>query len=160
MTSGMRVYTPIAQGIVQAEDSEYTLTPLLMTSDAAYSLVDYQNAETVEKSDTDPEGSFAVAMAAQNDTTGAKVVWGNCPNMLLSTANQSVSGGNAQMFGSVVNWFNGEQTTAVINSKSMSAASLAVPNAARIGLALLFVFVLPIVCLIAGVVICLIRRRR
>ena len=160
MTSGMRVYTPIAQGIVQAEDSEYTMTPLLMTSDAAYSLVDYQNAETVEKSDTDPEGSFAVAMAAQNDTTGAKVVWVNCPNMLLSTANQSVSGGNAQMFGSVVNWFNGEQTTAVINSKSMSAASLVVPNAARIGLALLFVFVLPIVCLIAGVVICLIRRRR
>lgn len=160
MTSGMRVYTPIAQGIVQAEDSEYALTPLLMTSDAAYSLVNYQNAETVEKSDTDPEGSFAVAMAAQNDTTGAKVVWVNCPNMLLSTANQSVSGGNAQMFGSVVNWFNGEQTTAVINSKSMSAASLAVPNAARIGLALLFVFVLPIVCLIAGVVICLIRRRR
>lgn len=160
MTTGMRVYTPIAQGIVLSEDSEYVLTTLLSTSDAAYSLLDYTNAETIEKSDEDPEGSFAVAAAAENSTTGARVVWINCPNALLSASNQSISGGNAQMLGSIANWFNGEQTTAVINSKSLSAESLNVPNGAMIGLGLLFIFVVPIVCLIAGVVICLIRRRR
>ena len=160
MTSGMRVYMPIAQGIVQSEDSEYVLTTLLSTSDAAYSLLDYANAETVEKSDDDPEGSFAVAVAAENSSTGARVVWINCPNALLSATNQSVSGGNAQMLGSLANWFNGEQTTAVISSKSLSAESLTVPNGAMIGLGLLFIFVLPLVSLIAGVVICLIRRRR
>ena len=108
MTSGMRVYMPIAQGIVQSEDSEYVLTTLLSTSDAAYSLLDYANAETVEKSDDDPEGSFAVAVAAENSSTGARVVWINCPNALLAATNQSVSGGNAQMLGSLANWFNGE----------------------------------------------------
>lgn len=160
MTSGMRVYTPIAQGIVQSEDSEFVLTTLLSTSDAAYSLINYGEAETVEKSDTDPEGSFAVAVAAENTSTGARVVWVNCPNTLLSGTNQSVSGGNAQMLGSIVNWFNDEQTTAVISSKSLSASSLTVPNAARLGLGILFVFALPIICLITGVVVCLIRRRR
>lgn len=160
MTSGMRVYTPIAQGIVQSEDSEFVLTTLLSTSDAAYSLINYEEAETVEKSDTDPEGSFAVAVAAENTSTGARVVWVNCPNTLLSGTNQSVSGGNAQMLGSIVNWFNDEQTTAVISSKSLSASSLTVPNAARLGLGILFVFALPIICLITGVVVCLIRRRR
>ncbi|UWP68457.1 Gldg family protein [Subdoligranulum variabile] len=160
MTSGMRVYMPIAQGIVQSDDSEYVLTTLLSTSDQAYSLLDYTNAETVEKSEEDPEGSFAVAVAAENTSTGARVVWINCPNALLSATNQSVSGGNAQMLGSLANWFNVEQTTAVISSKSLSAESLTVPNGAMIGLGLLFIFVLPIVCLIAGVVICLIRRRR
>jgi len=160
MTSGMRVYTPIAQGIVKSEDTEYILTSLLSTSSDAYSMVDYANAETVEKSDTDPEGSFDVAVAAENTTTGARVVWINCPNMLLSGTNQSVSGGNAQMLGSIANWFNDQQTTAVISSKSLSAEGLTVPNAARLGLGLLFIFALPIVCLIAGVVICLIRRRR
>ena len=42
----------------------------------------------------------------------------------------------------------------------MSAVGLSVPNAALVGLSLLFVFVLPIACLVAGVAVCLIRRRR
>lgn len=160
VTSGMMVYAPIAQGIVQSDDSDYTLTPLLTTGDSAYSLENYATAETAEKADTDPEGSFDVAVAAENPTTGGKLVWINCPNVLLSGTNQSVSGGNAQLLGSVVNWFNDAQTTAVIDGKSMSATSLSVPNVAIIGLGVLFIFVLPIVCLIVGVVVCLIRRRR
>ena len=56
--------------------------------------------------------------------------------------------------GSIVNWCNGQQTTAVISAKSMSAAALTVPAGAIIGLGVLFVFVLPIVCLIAGAVVC------
>lgn len=160
VTSNRMIYLPIAQGIVTDETSEYLLTPLLTTGDSAYSLENYATAETAEKADTDPEGTFSVAVAAENTTTGAKVVWINCPNALLSGTNQSVSGGNAQLLGSIVNWFNGAQTTAVIDGKSMSAASLAVPNAAIVGLGLLFIFVLPLVCLIVGVVVCLVRRRR
>ena len=79
---------------------------------------------------------------------------------LLSSINQQVSGGNAQLLGSAVNWLNGAQTTAVINAKSMSAASLNVPVSAAVPLGVLFTLVLPIVCLIAGAVICVVRRRR
>lgn len=160
MSSGMMVYTPIAQGIVTAEDSAYSFTPLLTTGDSAYSMENYATAETAVKSDTDPEGRFNVAVAAENSATGARVVWINCPNTLLSGMNQSVSGGNAQFLGCVVNWFNDQQTAAVISGKSMSAVGLSVPNAALVGLSLLFVFVLPIACLVAGVAVCLIRRRR
>ncbi|WP_300253189.1 Gldg family protein [uncultured Subdoligranulum sp.] len=160
MSSGMMVYTPIAQGIVTAEDSAYSFTPLLTTGDSAYSMENYATAEIAAKSDTDPEGRFNVAVAAENSATGARVVWINCPNTLLSGMNQSVSGGNAQFLGCVVNWFNDQQTSAVISGKSMSAVGLSVPNAALVGLSLLFVFVLPIACLVAGVAVCLIRRRR
>lgn len=160
MSSGMMVYTPIAQGIVTAEDSAYSFTPLLTTGDSAYSMENYATAETAAKSETDPEGRFNVAVAAENSATGARVVWINCPNTLLSGMNQSVSGGNAQFLGCVVNWFNDQQTSAVISGKSMSAVGLSVPNAALVGLSLLFVFVLPIACLVAGVAVCLIRRRR
>ena len=160
MSSGMMVYTPIAQGIVTEAEGEYALTPLLTTGDSAYSLENYATAETAEKSETDPEGRFNVAVAAENTATGARVVWINCPNTLLSGMNQSVSGGNAQFLGCIVNWFNDQQTSAVISGKSLSAAGLVVPNGARIGLGLLFIFVLPIACLVTGVAICLIRRRR
>ena len=133
---------------------------LLTTGDAAYSMENYATAETAQKADTDPEGCFAVAVAADNSATGARVVWVNCPNLLESNINQAVSGGNAQFLGSVVNWMNGEQTTAVINAKSMSAASLSVPTSAAIPLGVLFTLVLPIVCIIAGAVVCVVRRRR
>ena len=158
--SNMMVYTPIAQGITTDEDSEFSFTDLLTTGDAAYSMENYATAETAQKADTDPEGTFTVAVAAENVTTGARVVWVNCPNLLLSNINQAVSGGNAQFLGSVVNWMNGEQTTAVISAKSMSAASLSVPTSAALPLGVLFTLVLPIICLIAGAVVCVVRRRR
>ena len=158
--SGMMVYTPIAQGIVKHEDGDYTFTSLLSTSSTAYSMEDYATAETAQKADTDPEGSFDVALAAENTTTGTRVVWINCPNFLQGSINQSVSGGNAQLLGSIVNWFDGEQTTAVISGKSLSAASLSVPNNMIVVLGVLFTLVLPIVCVVAGLVICVIRRRR
>ena len=105
-------------------------------------------------------GSEMCIRDRDNSATGARVVWVNCPNLLESNINQAVSGGNAQFLGSVVNWMNGEQTTAVINAKSMSAASLSVPTSAAIPLGVLFTLVLPIVCVIAGAVVCVVRRRR
>ena len=158
--SKMMVYTPIAQGIVTHEDGDYTFNSLLSTSDSAYSMENYATAETAQKADTDPEGSFDVAVAAEDTITGTRVVWVNCPNFLQDSINQSVSGGNAQLLGSIVNWFDGEQTTAVISGKSMSATSLTVSNTVIVVLGLLFTIVLPIVCLVAGLVICVIRRRR
>ena len=160
VSQSMMVYTPIAQGITTNDDSEFAFTDLLTTGDNAYSMENYATAETAQKADTDPEGCFAVAVAADNSATGARVVWVNCPNLLESNINQAVSGGNAQFLGSVVNWMNGEQTTAVINAKSMSAASLSVPTSAAIPLGVLFTLVLPIVCIIAGAVVCVVRRRR
>ena len=160
VSQNMMIYTPIAQGITTDEDSEFSFTELLTTGSAAYSMENYATAETAQKADTDPEGSFAVAVAAENVTTGAHVVWVNCPNMLLSNINQAVSGGNAQLLGSVVNWMNGEQTTAVISAKSMSAESLSVPTSAALPLGVLFTLVLPIVCIIAGAVVCVVRCRR
>ena len=160
VSQSMMIYTPIAQGITTNDDSEFAFTDLLTTGDNAYSMENYATAETAQKADTDPEGSFDVALAADNSATGARVVWVNCPNLLESNINQAVSGGNAQFLGSVVNWMNGEQTTAVINAKSMSAASLSVPTSAAIPLGVLFTLVLPIVCIIAGAVVCVVRRRR
>lgn len=160
VSSNQMIYTPIAQGIKTDEDSEFDFTNLLTTGSTAYSMENYATAETAQKADTDPEGSFAVAVAAQNDTTGARIVWINCPNMLLDNINQAVSGGNAQFLGSVVNWMNGAQTTAVIDAKSMSAASLSVPTSAAVPLGVLFTLVLPLVCIIAGAVVCVVRRRR
>ena len=64
------------------------------------------------------------------------------------------------MFGSAVNWLIGQENTAVIDGKSLSAESLQVSAGAAAGLGLLFTLGLPIAVLAAGAVVCTLRRRR
>lgn len=160
VADGLYVFAPMGQGIVCDEESGWTYQTLLSTTSGSYSMEGYATAETAQKADTDPEGSFDLAVAAEDSSTGAKLVWVNCPNVFLSQMNQSVSGGNARLLGSIVNWLNGEENATVIEARSMSAESLSVPAGSIIGLGLLFTIALPIACLIAGIAVCLVRRRR
>ena len=114
----------------------------------------------VYKRQNDPNGPVNVAVAASNSATGAKVVWVNCPNMLNSQMNSAVSGGNAQLLTSAVNWMTGEENGVVIDSKSMSAETLTVPAKATMLLGLLFTIVVPLAFIVAGIAITLVRRRR
>lgn len=161
ITDGMYVFTPVAQGIVKGDSTDdLTLTTLLSTSSTAYSMQDYAEATTAEQGANDPNGPFNIAVAASNSATGAKVVWVNCPNMLNSQMNSAVSGGNAQLLTSAVNWMTGEENGVVIDSKSMSAETLTVPAKATMLLGLLFTIVVPLAFIVAGIAITLVRRRR
>ena len=152
----MYVFTPVAQGIVKGDSTDdLTLTTLLSTSSTAYSM-----QATAEQGENDPNGPFNIAVAASNSATGAKVVWVNCPNMLNSKMNSAVSGGNAQLLTSAVNWMTGEENGVVIDSKSMSAETLTVPAKATMLLGLLFTIVVPLAFIVVGIAITLVRRRR
>lgn len=161
MTSGMYVFTPVAQGILtDTENEDVTYTNLLSTSVDSYAMQDYATAETAYQSDDDPVGPFYLAVAAESESTGAQIVWINCANIFISEIDQMVSGGNSQFLGSIVNWLNGEENAVVIDAKSMNAAYLTVPSTAVTGLGLLFVIVLPIACIVVGVAVFILRRRR
>ena len=169
VTDGMHVFTPVAQGIVKGDSTDdLTLTTLLSTSSTAYSMQDYAEATTAEQGANDPNGPFNIAVAASNSTTGAKVVWVNCANLLNSKGIEYVAreyaslliGGNAQLLTSTMNWMTGEENGVVIDSKSMSAETLTVPAKAIMLLGLLFTIVVPLAFIVAGIAITLVRRRR
>ena len=169
VTDGMHVFTPVAQGIVKGDSTDdLTLTTLLSTSSTAYAMQDYAQASTAEQGANDPNGPFNIAVAASNSTTGAKVVWVNCANLLNSKGIEYVAreyaslliGGNAQLLTSTVNWMTGEENGVVIDSKSMSAETLTVPAKAIMLLGLLFTIVVPLAFIVAGIAITLVRRRR
>lgn len=175
VVDGMYVFAPVSQGILTGEATgtataesatdetagdSITHTTLLSTSSSAFSMLDYETATTIQQGENDPTGSFDVAVAAENSDTGARVVWINCANLLLDNINSAVSGGNAQFLGSVMNWMNGEENAAVIESKSMSTDSLDVPAALIMPLGLIIVILLPLASLLVGVVISVVRRRR
>lgn len=161
VASGLMIFAPVAQGITyDSESVSYTYNELLATSNTAFAMQDYATAETAQRAENDPEGAFPIAVAAEGIDNGGRMVWVNCANLFTAGANQSVSGGNAQLLGSIANWLTGAQTTAVIDGKSMSAATLVVPATSVMVLGVLFTLVLPLVCLIAGAAVCLVRRRR
>ena len=161
MTDGMMVFTPVAQGILTDTDNEdITYTNLLSTSTSSYSMQDYATAETASQGANDPNGPFYPAVAAEVRPPVHRIVSINCANIFVSEIDQMVSGGNSQFLGSIVNWFNGEDNAVVIDAKSMNAASLTVPSTAVTGLGLLFVIVLPAACIVIGVVVFILRRRR
>ena len=157
---GMMVFAPIAQGILTEEAEDLTYTTMLSTTSGAYAMLDYATAQTVTRGSDDPEGPFAIAVAAEQASTGAKLVWMNCGNLLRSDMNNAVSGGNAQLLTGAVNWMNGAEGAVVIDAKSMSATYLSVPGGTAGLLGLLLVIVLPAACLIVGAAVLLVRRRR
>ena len=123
-------------------------------------MLDYATATVLQKGDNDPTGSFDLAVAAKDESTGAKLVWINCGNIFLDEINSAVSGGNAQLLGSIVNWMNGEENNVVIDAKSMNAETLTVPSGLVAPLGVLFVFIIPLAFLLAGIFISVMRRRR
>lgn len=161
ITNGMYVFTPVAQALLTDSSKEdLTYTTLLSTSSDSYAMQDYATAETAQKGENDPAGPLNVGVAAENGTTGGKVVWIGCGNVFLTDMNTAVSGGNAQLLGSIVNWMNGEDNAVVIDAKSMNAETLTVPATATMALGLGLVIVLPLAILIAGVAVAIVRRRR
>jgi ABC-2 type transport system permease protein len=161
MTSGLYVFLPSGQGIVTDDSKEnLTLTPLLATSAKAYSMVDYATAETAQQGENDPSGPFNMAVAAEDSTTNAKVVWINCGTLFTNNVDQVVSGGNAQFFGSIANWMNGAENAVAIDAKSISSDTLTVPSMAIIVLGLLFTILLPVALIVTGIVVFALRRRR
>ena len=87
-------------------------------------------------------------------------MWVNCADFLQDDPNAAVSGGNAQLLGSIVNWMVGAQNNAVVEAKSMNVTALQVPTTLILPLGLLFVLLLPLGCLLAGVAVTVWRRRR
>lgn len=129
-SSGYMVLAPYAQGIQKLEEVRDTLTveSLLTTSDSSYSKTN-MNSDTLEKEEEDIEGPFDLGVSI-TETVGedkeTQIVYYSTANLMDNQINQLVSGGNAQMILSSLNWMTGseEQTNVSIPSKNLQVSYL------------------------------------
>lgn len=129
-SSGYMVLAPYAQGIQKLEEVRDTLTveSLLTTSDSSYSKTN-MNSDTLEKEAEDIEGPFDLGVSI-TETVGedkeTQIVYYSTANLMDNQINQLVSGGNAQMILSSLNWMTGseEQTNVSIPSKNLQVSYL------------------------------------
>ncbi len=157
------VIVPTATGIqtLDSARSTVTVTPLLTTSDAAYSKVDI-NSNTVDKESSDLDGPFNLGVTITenyNDVETKLVVYGS-----VYLADESFvsypSIGNLDLLLNTVSYLAGQQETLAVPTKSVVQAYLTL-NAAQVNiLAPIIVVVIPVIILSIGGYICIRRRKK
>ena len=176
------VFAPSAQGMTYPQDtastestesvastettsSGITYTPLLTTSDSAYSKVDVANMTTFDKEDGDISGPFTLGLdvkkTVDDDKTTDLIIY-SCAGIFADSADQMVSGNNSALFSDAITGLvdnTGDDTT-VIPVKEYDSSTLTVSTTVmRIGAAL-GVAVIPLALIITGIVIWVKRRKR
>ena len=153
------VLLQMAQGITLSETDNVISEALLTTSEDAYSKKASYQMTVTDKEDGDIDGPFTLAAWAENESTGAQVVWINCGNMDNEAIYQLVPGNVTFLQGCAAS-LAGQESAVLIDSKALEAAPLEVPSVAASTLGLLFVIVLPAALLAVGAVVVVLRRRK
>ena len=80
---------------------------------------------------------------------------------MASDIDTAVSGSNSVLVLNSLSWLLGEETSGVvIDAKALSAQRLTVTASQVVMWAVILLIVVPVVCIVAGIVIFLLRRKR
>ena len=158
MSDGYYILMPIAHGLTVSEDLPETVevSELLRTSDSAFSKVDGYSLSTYEKEDGDIDGPFNLGVAVTDtidDGLESKIIWFSSGGLVDDSSNEKVSGGNQDLFLNAVNWLCGQDNSISIRSKSLAFEYLTMDSGTAAGLSLLVVGLIPVACLVTGIVI-------
>ena len=153
---GYYILFPIAQGIVSAGDG-FSYTPLLSTSDSAFSKKSGYGMTTYDKEEGDTDGPFDVAAATSKGE--AHMVWFASAQFATDNVNAMVSGANADLLVNAINWMAQQEDKISIRSKSLETGYLTVSAADSRRWSILLVGVIPAALIAVGAVV-IIRRKR
>ena len=153
------VLLQMAQGITITETEGIASEALLVSTESSYSKAAGYEMTTAEQEDGDPDGPFALAAYASNNSTGAEVIWVNCGNMDNEAVYQTVPGNVTFLQGCAAS-LAGQEGTTLVESKALEAAPITISGHTAAVLGLVFVLILPAAVLAVGAVVVLLRRRK
>ena len=167
------VLIPIAQGLritadgeeeTEEEDSGLTVSPLLMTTDQAFSKAEGLDAENAEKEDGDIESedgfALGVAITKTQDEGETNIVWFTSTYIVDQQVDTLVAGGNSDLLTNSFGWLCGMEDSITIHAKAIEAGYLTLTAAQTGRWSFIFIAVIPLAFLITGVVVWLKRRKK
>ena len=162
---GYYILMALAQGLKLEESPRegLSVSPLLTTSDEAYSKLAGYGMETYQKEEGDEAGPFALAAAATEtlaDGTESHVIWIASTSLLNDQYNQQVSGANQDFFLNCMGWTCEKEEGISIHAKTMTTEYLTMSASTASLLTLLVVAVLPAGYLAFGLRIWIRRKRQ
>ena len=165
MSDGYYVLMPIAHGLTIAEDlaDNLDVTSLLETSDDAFSKLAGYSLSTYEQEEGDIGGPFSLGVAITDtidDGLESNIVWFSSGGLVDDSTSERVAGGNQDLFLNAVNWLCGQENSISIHAKSLSYEYLTMDSGTSSGLTLLMVVLIPVACLVVGIVIVYRRKHK
>ena len=145
-------------------DNKITYTSLIDTTDQSVAKNDPNNMSDYAFEDGDDKGPFSIGLAVEqtvdDDNTTQLVVFGS-PYIFSNDASQLTSN-NITLFDDVTTKLIGETKLAasVIPEKEYTLSNLTVSAVYTILLGLLFTIIIPIVLIVCGIVIFVVRRKK
>lgn len=154
--AGSSVVMSRCRSIKIDETADVKSDPLLMTTSQSYGKVN-PLTETLDREQGDTDGPFAVAAAAENTRTGARIVLYGSTDFISSLDNAKFAG-NLTAFMEAVSWSSGKEVSVAIQPKSLTNPPLEVSSQTQsMMLIALVAAILPAAIIIFGVVVW--RRR-
>lgn len=142
--------------------NDIEVTPLLVTSKAAFGRVDLEST-TTEKEEGDLDGPMTVALAlsrvdSNGEDDGEKIVVYGASGFVTSSSFYTLSGNTDLLLGAI-RWMNGEADTVTIVGKNLMNNSLRFNSTAEMyAMAAVAVIIVPVLVLVAGLIVWLKRR--
>ena len=158
------VFAPFSKGLSYDDtmDENY-YTPLLTTSNSAFSKTDITDNSDFSKGAQDVDGPFTISLEVEKSmedgsVSHAFVVGGE--SLFTSLADDMAPGNNVKLFSSMISVLADHESSVAIPVKSLSMPNLVFKAQTAYIAAVLCVIVIPLAALAAGLVIWLRRRRR
>jgi ABC-2 type transport system permease protein len=153
---------PLPQGITISSDlpSNIGAESLLVSSESAYSKLAGYQMKTVEKEQGDIDGPLTLAAWANDSATGAEVVWVGSGTFANETVDAIVNGGNSKLMLACAAEMTEQNSGTLVDAKSLEGDTLTVSAGTAAVWALVFLAVVPLALIIAGVVVTILRRRK
>lgn len=152
------ILVPLAQGMTIAKDAA-NVTPLLSTSENAYSKAAGFKMQTIEKEEGDVSGPFTIGLSVKNSKSG-KIFWISSSVFLEDEYNSYSSGANLDLTMNAISSMVDTKAGVSIRSKSLSYNYLTISATTAAMMKLIMIGVLPLVCIILGITIQVMRRQK
>lgn len=171
VSSTKRIFSPYSMALnFDTENSIYTFTDLLTTSDDAYAKKNISAMTDYEKEVGDINGPFVVGTFIQKtisdadtENTTSDIAVFAASYLFTSSANEMVSGNNLSLFtGLVGNMIDTDDSAATfsIAVKEYTLSQLTIPSKQVLLIGAIVTLILPVALLVTGLVIWLKRRKK
>ena len=139
--------------------------PLLQSTNSSYNKADVVHMTTSVKEDGDEDGPFTIGMLVEEDTNtddeiDTRIVYYSTGYLLDADYNTSVSGSNAELVASTVNYLcNNAAVSSAVPVKNLQVQYLTMSSFSANFWTVVTVFVLPLLFIVIGFVIWMKRRK-
>lgn len=157
------IFVPYAQGMVLPAETgdDQSLTPLLTTSDEAYSRSEVNEAMEYARQEDDISGPFVLgvkAIKSNADTESTAVIYSS-ESIFTDAADTMVSGSNMKLFTGTLGALVKETESIAIPAKSYDMNYLTIPQSYIVLMGLMITIIIPLIIIISGFIIWFRRRR-